>query len=226
MDKDEIYLIEKILGYTFIDKSLLSIAFTHSSYSNLHVGNESYERLEFIGDSVVGLIVANYLYYRYPNFDQGFLSKIRSIIITNKSFAEQIEILNLERFLLTADSIKDNISTKLKGDLFEALVGAIFIDSRDLSACSKFVLANLYDKLNAEYNFENITDFKSSLFEFAAKNNIKIEFITDQVDTTLFVAKVYIDGTYCAEGDGNSKKVAEQNAAKRIYDLDKLDKYI
>lgn len=224
MDSDNIKIIEKILGYTFIDKSLLKVAFTHSSYSNLHPGNESYERLEFIGDSVVGLIVANSLYNRYPNFDQGYLSKIRSKIITNKSFSEEIEKLNLEQFLLTADSIKENISAKLKGDLFEALVGAIFIDSGDLAECTKFVIRNLSVKLNAIYNIENITDYKSALFEYAAKNNIKLEFISEQLDTSVFVARAFINGEYCAQGEGNSKKAAEQNAAQNVNNLHKFDK--
>jgi ribonuclease-3 len=210
-------LIEKTIGYTFADKELLISALTHSSFTNEHIGYESYERLEYIGDSVVSLIVAKYLFHRFPYANQGFLSKIRSIIISEKSFAEVIARLGLEKYLRVSDTLTV-ISPRLKGDIFESIVGAIFIDSNDITKTAEFVLCNLKNKLNAEYNVDNITDYKSSLFEYAAKKGIKLSINTEKIQDhpPLFRSTIDLEGYNGSQGEGNSKKKAEQEAAKAL----------
>lgn len=215
MDIQTIKMIESKIGYVFCEKSLLVTAFTHSTYTEEHDSYPSYERLEYIGDSVISLLVAKFLFDKFPNSDQGVLSKIRSIIVNEKSLAEATENLGLEKFFLCAD-ILGNITQRLKGDLFEAIVGAIYVDSNDLLSCKVFVISNLDNKLNAEYNHENITDYKSSLFEYAAKNSLFINFKTgkQKEESDGFFSEISIDGVCFGYGEGRTKKLAEQAAAK------------
>ncbi|NLT18044.1 MAG: Ribonuclease 3 [Firmicutes bacterium ADurb.Bin080] len=223
MKEIDVEQIEKTIGYTFAKKELLHSALTHSSFTNEHIGYESYERLEYIGDSVISLIVANYLFNRFPYANQGFLSKIRSIIISEKCLSEVIEKLGLDKYLRISETLT-SISPRLKGDIFESIAGAIFIDSNDINKAAEFILINLKNKLNAEYNVDNITDYKSALFEYAAKNGMKLSICTEKINDLppKFKSTISLEGYNSSIGEGNSKKKAEQEAAKALIIRDNI----
>ena len=176
-----------------------------------------------IGDSVISLIVANYLFNRFPYANQGFLSKIRSIIISEKCLSEVIEKLGLDKYLRISETLT-SISPRLKGDIFESIAGAIFIDSNDINKAAEFILINLKNKLNAEYNVDNITDYKSALFEYAAKNGMKLSICTEKINDLppKFKSTISLEGYNSSIGEGNSKKKAEQEAAKALIIRDNI----
>ena len=123
--------IEKIIGYTFIDKRNLVEAFTHSSYANENA-DLSYERLEFLGDSILGFVVANYLFKQYPEEYEGFLTQTKAKIVSGKALSSVMSQMGLIHFVRTAQgSIENEIlnSGNVMEDLFEAIIGAIMVDS-------------------------------------------------------------------------------------------------
>lgn len=209
--------IQEKIGYVFRNVDLLSEAFTHASFSNEHA-LPSYERLEFLGDSVLGMVVAAYLYERYPRADEGFLTKTKANIVSGKTLAAVIERLDLVQYLRVSSGNNETEvreSKNIKEDLFEALVGAIAVDG-GIDASREFVLRELESELNRDYTVDNVTDFKSKLLETAVRKGIKAEFIVgvSPCDPKTFVAEVLLDGAVCASGTGTSKKKAAQSAAE------------
>ena len=209
--------IQDIIGYRFRNVELLSEAFTHASFSNEHA-LPSYERLEFLGDSVLGMIVAEYLYARYPEADERFLTKTKANIVSGKTLTAVVEKLDIIRYMRVASgNNEDEVrgSKHIKEDLFEAIVGAIALDG-GIEESRKFVLRELSEALNRKYTADNVTDFKSKLLETAVHKGIKAEFVVKpwETDPKIFVAEVFIDGKVCAVGKGASKKKAAQLAAE------------
>ena len=209
--------IQEKIGYVFRNVDLLSEAFTHASFSNEHA-MPSYERLEFLGDSVLGMVVAAYLYERYPRADEGFLTKTKASIVSGKTLSAVIERLDLVQYLRVSSGNNETEvreSKNIKEDLFEALVGAITVDG-GIDESRKFILHELESELNRDYTVDNVTDFKSKLLETAVRKGIKAEFVVgvSPSDPKTFVAEVLIDGVVCASGAGASKKKAAQSAAE------------
>ncbi len=205
--------IEKAINYTFNDKEILLTALTHTSYSNEN-GGESYQRLEFLGDSVLGFITAEKLYLIHTKKDEGFLSKMRASIVCEESLAEFAKTINLDKFIrLGIGEIKTKGMKKasILSDAFEALLGAIYLDSDLLTASewlSKIITNDCY--LTFAYN-----DYKTILQE--KFKNKDIHYFTAEVNDggeIQFHSKVLISGVLKGEGIGSSKKNAEQNAAK------------
>lgn len=209
--------IQEKIGYVFRNVELLSEAFTHASFSNEHA-LPSYERLEFLGDSVLGMVVAAYLYERYPGADEGFLTKTKASIVSGKTLAAVIERLDLVQYLRVSSGNNETevrSSKNIKEDLFEALVGAITVDG-GIDESRKFILRELAGELSRTYTVDNVTDFKSKLLEKAVHKGIKAEFVVgvSPDDPKTFVAEVLFDGVVCASGAGASKKKAAQSAAE------------
>ena len=122
--------IQSAIGYRFRDCSLLCQAFVHSSCGNAHNVPDN-ERMEFLGDSVLGLVVSEYLYLHYPQFDDGKLSKAKAAIVSSKGLKPAVKKLQILQYLsvaVGADSIK-NRSQKIEANLYEAVVGAVFLDA-------------------------------------------------------------------------------------------------
>lgn len=217
---DRIYTkeIEDKIGYQFKDKELLIKAFTHRSYiSSSESGSESYERLELIGDSFIELVVTEYLFKRFPSFDQGVLSKLRAQIVSRKSLTKIIEKLDVFRYLRIGDALQGEISPRLRCDLFEAIVGAVFLDSNDYHKTRDFVVTKMKEILEREYYHGNLTDYKSIIFELCAKNSWSISFETT-VCMGGFNSTLFVNGVKIGDGKGVSKKEAEQAAAREGYD--------
>jgi len=225
MKRFDFEAIEKVIGYTFEDKRLLVEALTHSSYANENA-DLSYERLEFLGDRVLGFIISSFLFEKYPNEDEGFLTKTKAKIVSGKSLSAAMDKMGLIQYVRTAQgSIEDEIkkSSNVKEDIFESLIGAIFLDSNDYTKCIEYVLRHLDKALSVNYLKNEVTDFKSKLLEYAAKNHdLTIEFIVLPLGNNVnsgFEAIVNVNGVAYGKGEAPSKKKAEQLAAKRTIDM-------
>ena len=162
---------EKALGYEFKDKSLLEEAFTHTTYVFERGGGhwQSNQRLEFIGDSVVDLIVGCELYKMKPTEGEGYLSKMRAIVVCERSFAENARRLDMGRYLLLGKGEEqsggaDKDSTL--ADCFEAVMAAVFFDG-GYEAAKSVILKNLSDTMQKAVNGEIFLDYKSRLLELA-----------------------------------------------------------
>ena len=136
--------VEKIIGYSFNNKELLLRALTHSSFTNEHINQQNYERLEFLGDATLGYVIALYLYETYPNYNEGQLTKMRAGVVDRKTIAEIVNYLNIMSYVRagSGNTAKDlSSSVKVKCDIFEAIIGAILIDNNnDIEKAKKVIL--------------------------------------------------------------------------------------
>ena len=211
--------LQDSINYHFKDENTLIIALTHPSYANEHNIEKSMtnQRLEFLGDAVLELISSDFLYKLYPDKDEGYLTKTRSIIVCEESLSSVARDIDLSNFLLIGngeDKLKFKNNNSVMCDALEALIGAIYIDGGLDSAkdfINKFILT---DKNIHKENF----DYKSLIQEIANEQKIKInyELIKEEGPDhkkTFYVNIHYGDSVVCL-GIGSSKKEAEQNAAK------------
>lgn len=205
--------VEKIIGYNFKNKSLLKTAFTHSSYSNEH-RVESNERLEFLGDAVIELIITSRLYLEFKA-EEGDLSKIRSKIVSEKPLAEAVSKLGLDSFLIKGIGEQKNTtnSTAIKCDLFEAICGAIYLDS-DFKEVTKFfnkAVGELIESIKKN-GFDD--DPKTKLQEMLKQSKITYSTVKTGADhNPTYKTNVFVDGEKKGSGVGSNKKTAEENAA-------------
>jgi len=215
--------VENRIGYIFKDKNLLRQAFTHSSYSNeKHVFSN--ERLEFLGDSVLNFVIADFLYRRYPDIKEGELTRIRASVVSKDPIAEAAEKLGLDDFLLLGEGEKksDTISSNITADLFESVTGAIYLDSNIFKA-SKFIRYALKTQLKKAL-CNNKPDSKSYLSEISQKMfGKKVKYVTlnqqGQAHSPQFtVAAVVNDVTY-ESATADNKKTAQQLAAKNAIKI-------
>lgn len=216
--------IEKIAEYEFRDERILARAFTHQSYTNEN-GEESYERLEFLGDAVAGVIVSEELYKRFPDMDEGRLTRTRSKIVSNETESERMRPFGLGRFMRFGVSGKNDglaSSQSVLSDLFEAIVGAIYADSGDINRARPFVMRVLGKAISDAVSGRIKDDYKSRLLEVAAKSGAKVEFReisrSGPSHAPTFVIGVFVDGGEKVSAEGKSKKDAEQKAAKLFLD--------
>lgn len=218
-DKDLSRALKNILGFYPGNIGIYKLAFIHKSASVVKSkgGRFNNERLEYLGDAVLDLIVADFMYNRYPGKEEGFLTKMRSKIVNREflnSLATKIGINNLIVSHLNKDSGVKNIY----GNTFEAFIAAVYID-KGYNRTKKYVIDSIFDKYIDLQKLEKIdTDFKSSLIEWAQKHKKEIVFETeeesvDPANQITFVSNVLIDQVVMGKGTGNSKKEAEQNAS-------------
>ncbi|MBE5730527.1 MAG: ribonuclease III [Clostridiales bacterium] len=203
--------IEQTIGYTFRDKDLLEVAFTHASYTNEHYC-ENNERLEFLGDSVLNFIVAELLYFSAKE-DEGTMSASRASIVSREPLAAAVEKLGLMNHLRMSQGVSNprNWSTKFKSNIFEAVLGAIYLDG-GMESAKRFV----YNHLGRDIAKNTIVDYKSRLIEYkqAKYNDLDIKFEVSDDNGGGFVCKIYLGGEFISEGKGRKKKLAERNAAE------------
>ena len=231
MDLDQ---LQECLGYSFQDRSLLEQALTHKSYGyelnpDLHLALRDNERLEFLGDAVLQLILSDLLVCSFPDYDEGNLTKTRAALVNEKSLSEMGLALGLPKLVrlgkgeqLTGGRDKASIVS----DAFEALMGALYLDGGFDNARS--IIKKLFSPLmqNAESPLFH-SDFKSLLQEFAqgSEGVIPVYRILKSVGpdhARVFQVEVSLSGRVLAVASGASKKRAEQNAAK--ISLDQLKK--
>jgi ribonuclease-3 len=223
--------IQKILGFKPIEISYYKKAFIHRSTSKIDTeGNPiNYERLEFLGDAMLSSIIAAHLFSKAPAGDEGYLTKMRSKIVSREHLNELGRDLNLVRFLDSKVPIQ-HFGENIHGNLFEALVGAIYLD-RGYSFCEKFIQKRVVVPYVDIAKLEGkVISYKSLLIEWCQKEKKKFHFdIFEDNDSSgerLFGVKFSIDDKVIAKARASSKKKAEEKACQRAYFAfqDKIDK--
>jgi ribonuclease-3 len=214
--------VTHLLGSSPNNLNLYRLAFLHASASKDSVAKsykESNERLEFLGDSVLGMITAAYLFKKFPFKDEGFLTEIRSRMVSRESLNvlgrklgldEVIEYENQKKIILSRSS--------MYGDALEAFIGAVYLD-KGFAFTQNFIISKILTQyFDLEIVVQNNPNFKSLLIEWAQKEGKKVLFTLDEEGlhhNKEFTAFVLLDGEKISEGKGYSKKKAEQTAAMK-----------
>ncbi len=215
---DESIKLQKKINYFFKDLSLLEKALTHSSYPK---EKYNYERLEFLGDSIIGSIVSESLFLKFNNKKEGYLTKQKSLIVNKKNLAFISNKLDLIQYARIGDSIDfSNKSTmiRISADLYESLIGAIFLDS-NYEIVKHFVCSNLLNDAHSPIRINN----KGTLIELFSKNKIKkpkFYLINESLvnNNKVFEVELRIEDQIFL-GNGSKIKEAEENAACKALDF-------
>ncbi len=211
------------IGYKFVDESLLATAMRHSSWTAENVGFESNERLEFLGDSVIGFVVADIMFRRYPEFDEGKLTDLRKIVVNMTALSRVAAQLGLGEFVLLGRGEAaggGHSKSSILANALEAVFGAVYLDS-NASRVYELVEVLLADSIDEALGALKKLDAKSQLQELAARLSLAVpEYrVTDEGPdhAKMFFAAVYIGDDWMGAGSGRSKKVAEEYAAQQAF---------
>ena len=229
--RKEFYLfLKRLIGFYPQTLSYYDTAFTHRSTSRLNNQGQAVnnERLEYLGDAILGAVIADFLYNRFPMEDEGFLTKMRSKLVNRAILTSLTHEMGLNRFI---DANTNNAVEKshIYGDALEALIGAIYLDKGYLAA-KFFITKRILSRYIDLHQLEQLDlNFKSRLIEWSQKGKRDVKFDTveeypDNGRHPRFVSKVEADGKVVGLGTGSSKKEAQQNAAREA--LKKLDVHI
>lgn len=204
--------VEKIIGYTFKNKEHLKIALTHSSYANEH-RCMSNERYEFLGDSVLGMVVAESL-FKNVKAKEGDYTKMRAELVSEKSLAFLVDELGIEQFMFKGKGeAKSAPSKAIKCDLYEAIVGAIFLDG-GLNNAKKFILSTLATGIDNFKRAGTPIDNKTKLQELCKGQKIRYTYKKSGLSNDpWFKTTVYVNGVSLGQGEGENKRSAEMIAA-------------
>jgi ribonuclease-3 len=221
-DEEFIIAIKNILGYRPRKVEFYKEAFTHSSLKEMNKNGYAmnYERLEFLGDAVLGSVIANYLFKKIPKGDEGYLTQMRSKIVSREHLNELGKDLELIKFLRSSIP-SHNFGDNIHGNLFEALIGAIHSD-RGYSFTEKFIYRFMIEPyVDIERLEGKITSYKSVLIEWSQKNKKKLHYNvyedTGNDELKHFSVKLFINEEMTSKGRATSKKKAEEIASKRAY---------
>ncbi len=212
----------KQFNITINNKSFYNEALTHNSYSNENRLTKNYQRLEFLGDAILQMNVSEYLFKKFPNYNEGILTKYRSSMVRRESLAQISKNIGLGKFIrLGVGELESKGYEKesILSDIYESLTAAIYLDG-GIVALNKWLEATIFSKENTKDFLEHVTDYKSELQEiiqlemrsqlsYSTVKQSKVE-----ENKTLFIVKVMIDGMIYGTGEGFNKKQAEQQAAK------------
>lgn len=209
------------VGLSFEDLDLLDLAFTHRSLSNERANHENNERLEFLGDSVLSVVSATYLYNLLPTHDEGFLSKVKAQAVSEKTLALVARKFGLDNLLLLGRGEElsgGREKSAILADCMEAIIGAFYID-KGFEAAQKYILSWLSDQITAIIK-EGTGDYKSKLQELSQKNFLALP-TYETVSSSgpdhekSFSVIVKVGGSTFGPATGTSKKNAEQEAARQ-----------
>lgn len=221
-DEDFYYELKNLLNFKPIKLNHYKKAFTHRSLKMIDKKGKpiNYERLEFLGDAILGSVIASYLYKESPKGDEGYLTQMRSKVVSRNNLNQLGRDLGLIRFVKSNVS-KNQVGDNIHGNIFEALVGAIYLD-RGYNYCHQFI----YDQVIIPYvDIERlegkISSYKGLIIEWCQKTKRKYNFEsyedTGKQAKKHFSVRISIDGQKIAKGRATSKKKAEEMAAKRVY---------
>lgn len=204
-------------GYRPKNINLFYQAVTHRSIAYHGQKDFSNERLEFLGDAILDSIIAEFLFQRFPDEDEGYLTKVKSKVVSRKTLSEIGEELELRSILRYNKGRSINLSS-LEGNAFEAIIGAIYLDS-SYEVTKKIIYNHIFRKyVDLNKILEEEIDFKSKLFIWSQKRRLSLEFAVLREEnnhgTWFYEVIVQVNGTNYGKGTGNSKKLAEQAAAK------------
>jgi ribonuclease-3 len=214
--------VKSITGIYPVNIELYKLATQHRSIAkHNNIGfRESNERLEFLGDAILGSVVAEYLFKKYPLRDEGFLTEIRSRIVNRDALNRVAKNMGITNIVEYTNNRKNRQSYKsIYGDTLEALIGAIYLDKGYMST-KRFIVRKL---LRQQYDLEQIIqtnpNYKSKIIEWAHRQNKDVKFEITEVKGSShnreFMAELQVEGECIAKGNGYSKKKAEQDAAQK-----------
>lgn len=212
-------MVDDLFGFVPHNIELYKLALIHKSASLvLEDGRPiNNERLEYLGDAVIETVTSDYIFIEYPDRDEGFMTKLRSKIVSRQSLNGLAVQLGLDRFVISHSGA--GITQKhIHGDAFEAMMGAIYLD-QGYDFVNRLLINEIYGRLlDLDELTEAENDFKSRLIEWCQKSHHKVEFRTEQDKGCggghpVFYCKVLVDGMEVGHGVGDSKKEAEQRAA-------------
>jgi len=214
--------IQPIIKVKLKSLSIYKQAFTHSS---LKIKDDegkfiSYERLEFLGDSVLGAVISTYLYENAPHGDEGYLTKMRSKIVSRKNLnliGENFDLTDLTLSEIPTEKLGKNIN----GNLFEALIGAIYVD-RGFKACQAFIYKKVIrEDVDLAKLEKRVMSYKSLMIEWCQKNKFPFEFVVEddfgKDEEKHFAVKLMINNEISGKARETSKKRAEEKASQRAY---------
>jgi ribonuclease III len=215
--------LDRALGVRFKDASLRELALTHRSYAFEHDQPTHNERLEFLGDAVLGVVVTDMAYREFPDLPEGELAKLRAAIVNMSALADVARELDVGRFLLLGKGEEmsgGRDKTSILADVVEALLGAVYLD-RGLTTASKLITRLFRPRMIAYVRGEGERDYKTILQELAsAEVHVLPEYRISERGPDHqkeFTATVFLAGTSWGSGRGRSKKEAEQQAAHEAY---------
>lgn len=222
MNNKNLVEFEKIIEYKFKDNSLLRLALTHSSFANEHkLGKNEYnERLEFLGDAALDLIVSRHIYKKFPELPEGELSKLRASVVCEGSLAKKAREICLGDFLLLGkgEEITGGRSREsVLADAFEAVIGAIYLDG-GMECAEKYVerlMTDVVENLKSDYRFMDCKTRLQEIIQKISKEPISYAIVNEEGPdhNKTFEAQVCHEGRVLGTGKGRSKKEAEQSAA-------------
>jgi ribonuclease-3 len=222
----DLQILQNQLGFNFNDSSLLQQAFVHSSYVNEHPDSATAdnERLEFLGDAVLNIVITEEIYHRFEEFSEGKLTEIRSILNREETLSQMADNLNLGEYLQMSKGEKASGGNCKKSNLantFEALIGAIYLD-RGMDHARRFILNELETHLVSIENGDYTTNYKGLLQEYTQAYYKKLPAYhtvnsegPDHEKT--FTVEVSLEDKTIARGSGKSKRSAEMSAAEKAY---------
>ena len=214
---------QEIIGYKFTNIEYLKNALTHSSYAHENKSKKVKfnERLEFLGDSVLSIIVSKYIFENYPELPEGKLTKMRAAVVCEKALFECALNIDLGKYLILGrgeEQTGGRTRPSILSDAYEALIAAIFLDS-NLDVAREWVLGQLHEAIEAAAKGKISKDYKTEFQEIAqTKGDVNIRYkvvgSTGPDHNKSFIVEVYLNDELMGEGEGSSKKKAEQNAAR------------
>lgn len=221
-DKHFYALVDDMFGFIANNIELYKLALVHKSASiTLEDGRQiNNERLEYLGDAVIEAVTSDYLFIEYPDRDEGFLTQLRSKIVSRQSLNALAEQLGLDKHLIS-NNVQGASQKHIFGDAFEAMMGAIYLD-QGYDFVNRLLINDIYARsLSLESLAESETDFKSRLIEWGQKHHHTVLFRTSGKNGAgggahNFRSVVMIDGLEVGHGAGESKKEAEQRAAESV----------
>ena len=210
------------------NEDLYKIAFTHSSYSAKHELDYDYERLEFLGDSVLNMLTSEFLQNMHPTFSEGKLTKLRANYVCQNAlivYSHENDLDKCIRLNLEDNAISDNEVISITADVFESFLGAIYLD-QGIEKAKEFLKQTVFPYIEAKTIF--FYDYKSTIKEYGDAEDVEVSYELLEEhgaphDKT-FVMRILIDGIDYGHGVGKSKKEAEQLAACKAIDRLKLEK--
>ena len=220
------YSLYKILGSLPRNIELYELAFTHKSVivNNKKQNIKNNERLEYLGDAILDAIIADFLYLKFPEQNEGFLTKMRSKIV-NREFLNNLAYLTKINNLIMINKKSISIIDNIYGNAFEALIGALYLD-KGYDNARKIIIKKFIKKyVDLELIENNDTNYKSKVLELSQKNKFETKFTTEEIlsqeNYHLFITYIKIGEEIYGTGTGNSKKESEQKASEQA--LQKLD---
>lgn len=224
-EPNKLLFLESKIHYVFNDKALLHSALTHSSALAEHPELTSYERLEYLGDAVLELLVTRHLYMEYPYQSEGWMTRTRAAVVSEPPLADIAEQLDIGQYLVLGKGTDKTGGRKLKSilsDAMEALIGAVYLDG-GIEQAQNLIMPYIGPRIKQSIQQAVSRDYKTRLQELVQeKGSVKIKYILVHEEgpshDKQFTSAVVVDGQALGQGTGKSKKQSQQAAAKQALE--------